>query len=244
MGWSSQVYSAFEQLYGAAKNDTLVRLDNNDCLDAFAQTYQTTYSMAWVVSNSTTNGTYALVYTNPVYQPSVHNVDGVPGTYDWLCPVGALGSTCNSGTLSEIRSEIARNDWSVGNQLASQRYTVDYCMAMKMPQDCKLQYSFPLTMTVIAFNIAKAIVLLSLWLGLPDIPILTIGDAIASFLRREDAYTRNACLLTAAEARLADRYAHAPAHKPIIHGPKVFDHKRRRWSSAASGGRWAFGVIL
>lgn len=44
-------------------------------------------------------------------------------------------------------------------------------------------------MVVIVFNIVKASVLLYMWLRIAEAPLLTIGDAIASFLRRPDPYT-------------------------------------------------------
>jgi hypothetical protein len=242
---TSLVESSFQELYDAAKNGTLEHLDNNDCLDAFAQTYQTTYSNLWVVSNST-NDTYLLVYTNPVYDPAViHMAGGTPGPYDWLCPSGLVGSNCDGQALSEVRSEIADNDWSVGDSsYQDERYNVQYCMAMRMPQYCKLQYSFPLTMVAIAFNLVKASILLYMWLGIPEAPILTIGDAIASFLRRPDSYTQSGCLFTGAEVRRMGRNASAPPNKELLHGPKLFENKRRRWAEAVSGGRWTFSVIL
>jgi hypothetical protein len=117
-------------------------------------------------------------------------------------------------------------------------------MAMKRPQYFKLQDSFPLTMVVIAFNIVKASVLLYMWHGISEAPLLTIGDAIASFLRRPDPYMRTGCLLAGAEVRSVDWTTSATLKKKVIHGPKIFDGKRKRWGSAASGRRWTFSVIL
>lgn len=62
--------SSIAELYNAIQDGILVHLENTDCLNAFATTYQTTYSKLWVVSNITnTSTTYALVYTNPIFEP-------------------------------------------------------------------------------------------------------------------------------------------------------------------------------
>lgn len=234
--------SSIAELYNAIQNDTLVHLENTDCLNSFATTYQTTYSKLWVVSNITnTSTTFALVYTNPIFEP-VYSLRG-NGPYDWICPESP-GLTCNSGGLSTVRSDINNGEWSVGDPESRTRYTVQYCMAMKKPQHCKLQYSFPLTMVVIVFNIVKTSVLLYMWLGISEVPLLTIGDAIASFLRRPDPCTRTGCLLTGAEVRSIDWRTSATRKQEIIHGLKIFNGKQKRWGSAASSRRWTFSVIM
>ncbi|KAJ5553974.1 hypothetical protein N7513_003933 [Penicillium frequentans] len=241
--YTSTPDSSFKELYGAAKSGNLDRLDNYHCLNAFAQTYQTTYEKLWVVSDSTKgNNTYALIYTNPVFSPSGYGY-GDLGPYDWICPSSAEYN-CNSKALSAVRTDISQNAWTVGSPGGRERFNVQYCMAMKKAQHCKLQYSFPLTMVVIVFNLIKASVLLYMWLGIPEAPILTIGDAIASFLRRSDSYTRNGCLLSGAEVRHMDRATSATLKKKPLRAPKIFDDKRRRWGSAASGRRWTFSVAL
>ena len=123
------------------------------------------------------------------------------------------------------------------------RYTVQYCMAMKKPQHCKLQYSFPLAMLVIVLNIVKVSVSLYIWLGISEAPLLTIGDAITSFLCRPDPYTRTGSLLAGAEVRSIDRSTSATLKQKLLQGPKI-DGKRKRWGSAASVRMWIFSVIL
>ena len=53
---------------------------------------------------------------------------------------------------------------------------------MKMPQHCALQYSLLFTVLAVAANLIKTSILMYMWLGLSNVPLLTIGDAIASFL--------------------------------------------------------------
>lgn len=99
-------------------------------------------------------------------------------------------------------------------------------------------------MVVIVLSIVKVSVLLYMWLGISEAPLLTIGDAIASFLRRPDPYTRTGSLLAGAEVRSVDRSTSATLKQKLLQGPKIFGGKRERWGSAASVRRRTFSVIL
>jgi hypothetical protein len=234
--------ATFRELYYAAKTGTLDHLDNLDCLDAFAQIFQTTYRMLWIVSDSyQENNTYVLVYTNPVFNPSGYNGHGIPGPYDWICPDTV---NCNSDALPLVRSKISQKEWTAGNPENLERYNVQYCMAMKKPQYCRLQYSLLPTIVVVVFNLVKASVLLYIWLEISEIPILTIGDAIASFLRRPDPFTQTGCLLSGTDVRHIDRVHPTSIKKKLLHRSKRFENERERWGSAASARRWAFSVFL
>jgi hypothetical protein len=150
---------------------------------------------------------------------------------------------CNSNYLSTIRSQIASNNWTVENGVSSGNYKVDYCLAEKAPQYCKLQYSFLLTMTVIAFNIVKSIILLYMWIGIPDAPILTVGDAIASFLRRVDPYTQGGCLIAYHYVEYVHRVLGSLKNR-TQHDPEPFCKEQRLWGSAVSSRRWRIIIIM
>lgn len=73
-------------------------------------------------------------------------------------------------------------------------YPIDHCLSRRQAEKCQLQFSFPIMIIVIICNLTKAVcMLLTIWYRFAT-PLLTVGDAIASFLRRPDIYTRNNCL--------------------------------------------------
>lgn len=244
---------SFQTIYYAAQNGTLQHLDNLKCLDAFAQTFQSTYSKLLLVTEDVEGSdSYALVYTNPVLDPMAYflasgngYLRSGNGPYDWLCPqdVGRL-TQCNDNYLPTIRSQIANNNWTVQGPVSGDTFKhIDYCLAEKAPQLCKLQYSFPITMFVIAFNIVKSSILLYLWIGVPDAPILVIGDAIASFLRHQDPYTQGDCLLAYRDVKNLHRSPESILNR-AQRDPEQFHNKRRLWRAAASTRRWSMAIIL
>lgn len=163
--------------------------------------------------------------------------------YEWLCP-NDWSDDCVA-YLPTIQSQIKMDNWTVASTSSSGGgWKVDYCLAQKVRQFCKLQYSFPLTMVVITFNLVKAAILCYMWFGMREAPILTIGDAIASFLRRPDPYTKGGCLLLNREAKSMLWYSSRSIKKWPLHEPRKYVGKRRRWGSAVSPRRWVFSISL
>jgi hypothetical protein len=76
----------------------------------------------------------------------------------------------------------------------SASFNIQLCLAKPAKQQCGLQYSPPSMIAVIVSNIVKTVILLYIWLGVTKVPILTIRDGIASFLRRSDIYSQGMCL--------------------------------------------------
>ncbi|KAJ5154792.1 uncharacterized protein N7500_010231 [Penicillium coprophilum] len=222
-----------------ARNDTVEYLNKTDCLNAFGKTYQSAYRKLLLVdTNITDNNTYTLVGTQDVFSPHETFFGGYPGPYEWLCPL-SWEETCSSSYLPIIQAKIANNTWTVQDRgPSSGSHKVDSCLAEKAPQYCKLQYSLPLTIVVIAFNLVKTAVLLYMWLGMTDAPILTIGDAVASFLRCPDPYTQGCCLLTKSKVESSDQ------SQSKWRSLAPFAERHRTWSSAVSSRRWAFSIVL
>jgi hypothetical protein len=72
---------------------------------------------------------------------------------------------------------------------------LDYCMSEKLKQHCRLEYSAQLLLVVVIIGGLKTITMLYIAFWLEDVPILTIGDAVSSFLTTPDANTKGMCLL-------------------------------------------------
>lgn len=173
-------------LFSSAKNEDLERLGNQACVDAFAVTFQEVYSKVLIVTEDVgDNDTFAYFTTNGIFQPIFNICPDATNPYLWLCGVESLhlsSTSCDADGPIWTRS---LDDWNVGWRGGTQ-YTGEYCLAEKAQQNCKLKYSLPLVMIVVAFNLTKIAILIFMWLGIHDSPILTIGDAIASFLRYPD----------------------------------------------------------
>ncbi|KAJ5109388.1 hypothetical protein N7456_006063 [Penicillium angulare] len=84
---------------------------------------------------------------------------------------------------------------NIGNG-ARVEVTVDHCLSQKSDEECSIFYQVPIALTVIICGVIKVIcMLLLLRINRVEL-LLTIGDAISSFLQRPDPTTRNWCSLS------------------------------------------------
>ena len=237
----------------AAKNGTLRHLGSASCVAAFAQTYQTSYGKLLLATEDVQdNNSYTLVFTDPVYHPK-NQVDGpamLP--YPWVCPVDeGSQQVCKHNGSSAVRKWAGNKNWTVSVQsgfttshISSADYSIQHCLAEPVTQYCSLQYSLPSTIAVIVSNLVKTAILLYVWLGITQTPILTVGDGIASFLRRPDPYSQGMCLPSDGSAI----YIHpvsttlSSLKNKELRRPAIYTDRRRRWGSTVST-RWGFFIF-
>lgn len=237
-------WSSFNELLSSAKNGSLQHLDSKECVDKYAQTFQTTYgNLLLVTEQLPPNTSYVHLTTQNVMNPRVYSTYRPPlaDPYEWLCPID-WGDDCET-YLPTIHTQIKKDNWTVAsNRPPAGGRKIDYCLAKKARQICKLQYSLPLTIVAITFNLVKSAILCYMWFRMKEAPILTIGDAITSFLRCPDPYTKGGCLLLNREAESMFRSSSPSIKKYPLHEPRKYVRKRRRWGSAASTKRWVFSI--
>lgn len=91
---------------------------------------------------------------------------------------------CDDDDLSCDRSPKTDNlranpsNWKVGVK----RQRIAYCFNELVPERRKVQSILHMAVVVIALNLAKAIIILRLVISVKGSPIMTIGDAVASYL--------------------------------------------------------------
>ncbi|KAL4924160.1 uncharacterized protein BDV17DRAFT_275337 [Aspergillus undulatus] len=201
----------FSRLYETAQNGTLESLTATECFDAYGITYQTKYGGVIILSDDAETTTrYDWITYEDVYTPA------------WSSPNLWLSSFAGQG------------DWKVGDG-----YRVKSCLSERVPQHCKLQYSLPLTITVIVSNLVKAIVLCYMSFRKAEPPLLTTGDAVASFLHKPDPVSMGRCLLS--ETNCRDSADSTDRH---LYRPLAFVDKRRGWFSAVPLREWLSLVLL
>ena len=137
----------------------------------------------------------------------VTNVQDPPnallGTLDWSYNVIQNSWVCGTNATDDLLLHpvsIDDFDCSVQWALATPPmtiagHTVRYCLSQKVPDICRLQFSLPIMLVVILCNIAKLVCIL-LTLMKTDATLITMGDAIASFLTRPDPLTQDMGSLT------------------------------------------------
>ncbi|KAE8318728.1 hypothetical protein BDV41DRAFT_560561 [Aspergillus transmontanensis] len=219
---------ALNRLRAGAQNGTLQRLDISQCVNAYATDFQTTYGSLILVTNDTDQ--FQSVAQQTTFLPEENLGTSASDPYQWICSAQATAKehTC-SQLLSDVKEQVSKNSWYVD------RYRVGYCLAERPPQRCKLEYSLPLAIIVIAFNLVKAIIIGYTAASATKKPILTTGDAVASFMQRPDDFTRGQCLLTRESVKTRPC---RPSYKS-----STFNSTPKRWHAAVSGKRYFLGLI-
>ena len=108
-------------------------------------------------------------------------------TRAWLCPRDDLaqGIECDPTQL-----EVTTKEWLI----TSSSIPVKECHVLPIKEPCALRYSTAILGTALVTDLIKLAAML-IALRLTTQPLATIGDAIESFLRRPDVYTKECCLL-------------------------------------------------
>lgn len=120
-----------------------------------------------------------------------------PWPYQWICPPDSRQKLTCIGQLSENGENWDFPEYG--------RPKVEYCLSKKQPKKCRLEYGFMVTTLTVAANALKTICFIATyWLLKRRVkystisgsrshrnmqPLITTGDAIASFLEFEDKET-------------------------------------------------------
>jgi hypothetical protein len=150
----------------------------------------------------------------------------------WRCP-SHIKNTCDVENEHEV--PLDRSLWQPYER------PVKHCLIEQVPESCQVQFAFPFAILVIVCNVIKATCMaLLLFKFRKYTPLVTIGDAVASFLEHPDPETRGRCLYS---RRLIEKgwnweTANGAKKGELDTEPERFDPVRKRWGSAPSNGRW------
>lgn len=227
----------------AARNRSLQRLDNSACIQAYAHDYLSDRSNLLLVAsdaNSTsTPAVFSIATINNVELTNSRNC--APDLYAWICADARCFSPCQSH-LSEVLADAEH--WRpnhLEDEIASE---AKYCLSQQTPEHCKLQFSLQIVIVVIVINTLKMVLMLYVVFGLKETPLMTIGDAVASFLNEEDPTTKGCCLVSKFDIKINKlRWQHrdGESNAPVA---KEWMPTKVRWARAVSRTRWwACGVM-
>ena len=217
------------------------RLDNEDCIKAYGQSFVSAHADLLAISPDL-NASELAVWV------SDSGLDVGPGTsetpYDWICQseVPASGGSVNCN-LNQILN--AASSWTLPNassipqnsgydQKAPAKFAVDHCLSKPVEERCRLQFSVVIMIVVIICNLIKTICMLLTLFYHRLQPLVTLGDAISSFLENRDPTTANMCLVGKTSFLQGSWGFHSG----------TWESYRHFWFSAASQRRWLICNIL
>lgn len=200
---------------------SLTRLKNAACIKAYGNDYVSSYGDLLLVS-STKNVTSSLIpcdFSTPPFGWTE------PHAYEWIC-------SDYGNKICELDKAAAKaNEWIVESQ------PIDYCLARKIEEHCKLQFSLIIMIIVILCNIVKMIcMIVTVWMERVA-TFVTLGDAVSSFLDDPDSFTADCCL--------ADKDDFTTRKWQLSNiMTKKYVSKRHWWFRAASLKRWVVCNVL
>jgi hypothetical protein len=207
------------EMHTAALNGTLNKLDNSDCMGRYATNFVSQSRNVLLVTTDTNDTNQFLQYGTWIADQEI--------PYWWLCgnqwnpyPYSEHEPVC---TLSTARANV--DSWSVLT------HPITYCMVQDVEELCQLRFSLTIMIIVILANATKATIMILTYLKLRTPTLVTMGDAISSFLDDPDPTTAGACLATKADVQ-KDRLVWKDE------GGKRWVPKREYWFRAASVKRW------
>ncbi|CAH0028180.1 unnamed protein product [Clonostachys rhizophaga] len=170
--------------------------------------------------NTSATSLYAVDNYNNNFSPETDPY--ITNWYYWIC----------SQDDGAWKDQLGADPWKVHG------IKVNYCLSEKLNSQCQLRVSLNLIYVVIAFNAVKLIIIIliatSHWIN--DEPLVTVGDAAASFIESPDPRTKGICLTSARDFRnnkLSEERSRT-----------VYHPQRKRWFSAGSHFRWTIATLL
>ena len=120
-------------------------------------------------------------------------------------------------------------DWSV------EGFHIRYCFCQPVEEQCTLQFSLAIMIVVILCNLVKTVCMVTIAWKKDTEPLMTLGDAIASFVDTPDPTTVGNCVAGKSRFEQSTEWEQVPIRwrwKPLC------------WYEAASDGRWFSCIFL
>jgi len=159
-------------------------------------------------------------------------------SYAWQCPSGDVNEYTRSS-----------GGWKPFGGSAVE------CWAEKIAESCTLNFSLTLGLIVVTCNATKFICMaMTIWRH-REPALITIGDAIQSFLDRPDETTSGKCLYSGNQMHLFHEWSRsgrkAKLHERLVNESRlrmlrrpIYKSEKRSWASFASLGRWLACLCL
>jgi hypothetical protein len=216
-------------MLASAHANNLTRLSPAECITAYATAWQSKYGGVVLISSEFSSSEKAV--ESVMQQLAPRPADNQQDPFGWVCMEGKglpdpYKRRCQSDLETVKKKASSTEGWVVDG------YKVDYCLAEETPQKCTLEYSLTLSIVVLITNGVKIAVILGTILSLRANPLLTLGDAIGSFLSVPDEASRGMGLIT--------------KRRPLRKQDRLREYNprpKRRWRSVSLE-RWALTSFM
>jgi len=167
----------------------------------------------------TTDGSY-----NKYNNSSLLDVDGGSGELDFG-PAFITNISCKFTLI-----------WGCVSRFSFHLHFAD-CLSEISPERCKVQLNQNIMHIVIACNVLKTSLMFMVLWWMNYETIVTIGDAIETFIRKPDLTTKDCCLMASRSVKRLWKTSEPRESQRYKLGSKD------RWYSVISGKRWLFSLV-
>ena len=231
------------------KKGTFQKLSARDCLQAYSTQYVSTNGDLLLVQNAVGAEYYLGETASTGYAAS----DGLlyvsfPTTYpsySWACPLGSQ-IPCNPQNKTETPSP---DLWKPYGDI------VQYCWSEKVKENCKVGFNMYFAIIVVTCNLVKVIGMFMTFKTHRQGALITLGDALESFLDKGDVTTSGIYIYSTDRMRYLWSWKNEiphwatgliPTREKLLREmqSKQWVSKRWYWGSAATGRRWICCFVL
>lgn len=236
---SASIPDARTRLQGYQKSiSSLSKLDNAECIEAYSPSNQTKFTDVVLVSSATNAKNSVIdVFFN------VDSSELTNGTYSynsWICSTPQSSSGCDFTSLKNNPQDwnitcSGMNDPSILSEKEDIVAPIQYCLTPPRGEQCKLQLSVAIIIIVLLCNLVKAVCIGLIAWDKNTKPLVTVGDAIASFLRQSDTSTEGSCIVGKTGFGRRQEWPRRPSQ---------WTQEAIRWYQVVSTRRWTACIVL
>lgn len=207
-------------------------LEPRACIDAYANTYisdrrHVVLISPWINSSSEFPDAYTEEIERVQSNSSLHWITFSSDQYElynkldrygWLCGHWGRGNPACTNDRAQL---YASKSWTIFG------WPVSSCVSQTVPDSCSVNFHLGIAIVVILANFGKTICIAAVCLFLVDQPMLTIGDAVASFMHRPDPTTAGSSLYDRTEIR--NRWESSLRSQNCVPSKAYRPKRQRRW---------------
>lgn len=211
----------------------LQKLANRDCIGAYAAEFVSSHGNVLVISSDPPDSDrhITIEWVWPQAQVALDDTR-------WFCGYPSC-DTRNITKGANWRICGLQNDYD-------NCVDINYCLSQTVEEHCKLQFSGAILVVVIVCNFCKMTIMGYIAWKRPSEPLVTVGDAIASFLDHPDLTTTGNCL--AGKDQFEKKSMSGPfGHQAPINwgqGTMRCDLRTSYWYKAVDMRQWTLLFIL
>lgn len=246
------------------------RLDRADCIKAYAKDFVSSQRNLVLVADrqtldpeppwSNTAGHYgvsrAANITDSIGNPLLlqdYNEFGFSKQlrFEWICtavPRAPWNLDATFGQIYQFCENYYQGWYTQIENWKPYGQDIEYCLSESIEERCRYTGNLPIIAVVTACNLIKLICMYTVATCLRDRPLITVGDAIQSFLEEPDPSTKDMCLANRQDFITGSRGV--SYHKTSLDVARTRNRGRvvkllsQRWRHAASSSRWALAIGL